>query len=211
MFSSRSFILALVAALTAGTAIGVLAPLLQTPDVLAAHVAHLVLAAGWSWGALAFCVGLARKSRIESAVLAPASLIAGVIVYYVTKLEQGQFLAADLDDPSKATHVYWAGFLSKTIFWCAAACVLGLILGLAGNLARNRGLRGLPFRVLIPLVVIVETSQRLRFEAPLQGAVASTTWSVARLVAVAVLIVLIADTVINLRLRRSAGQPEGRA
>ncbi|MGW3728302.1 DUF6518 family protein [Streptomyces sp. NPDC000851] len=85
---------------------------------------------------------------------------------------------------------HWAGFLSKTLFWGAAAVVLGLLLGLAGNLGRNAGLRALAFRALIPLIAIAETSIRLHAEASSQGEVASTTWNVTRLVAVAVIVVL---------------------
>jgi Family of unknown function (DUF6518) len=189
---SRSFILTPAAALIAGVALGVLAPLLGTVEAPAVHALHLVLAAGWSWAALAFCVGLACKSRIKSAILAPASLTAGVIAYYVTKLGQGEYLEwVNLDDPSQGTQIYWAGFLSKTLFWCVVAVVLGLLLGLAGNFGRNPGFRGLPFRVLISLVAIAETTMRLNVESSQQGAVASTTWSVTRLVAVAVIVILV--------------------
>ncbi|MER5518749.1 DUF6518 family protein [Streptomyces sp. NPDC002763] len=208
---SRLSLRALMAALAAGAALGFLGPLLETTDSSAGHIAHLVLAAGWSWAACAFLVGLARKSRIESATFAPASLITGVIAYYGTKLAQGEFLSADLDDPSQGAHVHWVGFVSKTVGWCVAACVLGLVLGLAGNLARNRGLRGLPFRALIPVVAIVETSQRLRFESSLQGTLASTTWTVVCLLAAAALIVLVGDTLINWWPRRSVGQRENGA
>jgi hypothetical protein len=197
VFTSRSFILATVAALAAGTAFGVLAPVLEATGFSSIHVAHLVLAAGWSWAALAFCVGLARKSRVESGILAPASLVAAVVAYYVTKLERGEFLeAVNLGDPSQGTQVHWDGFVSKIVAWCIATVVLGLILGLAGNLAQSQGLRGLPFQVLIPLIAIVETSMRLRAEASLQGELASTTWSVTRLAAVAVIIALIGRAMI---------------
>ncbi|POX49840.1 hypothetical protein C3488_16305 [Streptomyces sp. Ru72] len=207
MFSYRSRVVAPVAALTAGTLLGILGPLLLTTGGSAGRVASLVLSAGWSWAALAFCVGLARNSRTESVVLAPAALVAAVIAYYATKLRQGQFLAADLNDPTgRTTQVDWSGFLSKTVFWCIVACALGALLGLAGNLARRHGLRGLPFRLLIPLVAVVDTSQRLRFDAPLQGSVATTTWSVIRLVAVAVILAVAGHAVISSRSRPSAGQ-----
>ncbi|WP_157868463.1 DUF6518 family protein [Streptomyces caatingaensis] len=188
----RSFVLAPAIALIAGVALGIFAPLLGTVDAPVIHVLHLVLAAGWSWAALAFCVGLACKSRIKSAVLAPAALAAGVIAYYVTKLAQGEFREwVNLDDPSQGTHIYWAGFLSKMLFWCAAAIVLGLLLGVAGHLGRNPELRGVLFRASIPLVAIIETSMRLNVESSSQGAVAAATWNVTRLVAVAVLIFLV--------------------
>ncbi|SMF58469.1 hypothetical protein [Streptomyces sp. Amel2xC10] len=192
MFSSRSSVLASLASLLAGVTLGVLAPLLEAADASALHVAHLVLAAGWSWAALAFVVGTSCESRVKSAVLAPASLAAGVIAYYVTKLERGGFLEwVNVDDPSQGTQIYWAGFLSKTLFWSVVAIVLGTFLGLAGNLARNRGIRGLPFQVVIPLVAIAETSMRLRTEASLQGELAGETWNATRFVAVASVIILV--------------------
>lgn len=195
MSSLRSHILAPVAALTVGAMLGILAPLLGTVGGSIGNAASLVLSAGWTWAALAFCVGLARKARMESVILASASLLVAVIAYYVTKLSHGEFLTADLNDPSGgATHVDWYGFLSKTVVWCIVACILGSLFGLAGNLARNRGLRGLPFRVLVPLVAIVDTSQRLQFDAPLQGPVAATTWTVIRLIAVAAILVLVVIT-----------------
>ncbi|MGW5676039.1 DUF6518 family protein [Streptomyces sp. NPDC003860] len=194
-------------ALAAGATLGVLAPLLAAVSGSVSHAAHLVLAAGWTWAALAFCVGLSRKSRIESVVLASVSLLAAVIAYYLVKLGQGEFLTADLNDLSGgATQVSWASFLSKTLTWGVAACFFGPILGLAGNLARNRGFRGLPFRVLVPLVAIIETSERLRVEAPLQGPVVDATWSVILIVAAAIFAVLVGHTVITRWPRPSAGQ-----
>ncbi|WP_369171065.1 hypothetical protein AB5J49_25835 [Streptomyces sp. R28] len=119
-----------------------------------------------------------------------------MVAYYVTKLVQGEYREwVNLDDPSQGTHIYWDGFLSKTLFWGAAAVVLGLLLGLAGNLGRNTGLRGLAFRTLIPLIALAETSMRLNTEASSQGAVASTTWNVTRLVAVVIIVVLAGQAV----------------
>lgn len=209
MFTSRSSILATVATLAAGAALGFIAPTLEASGASGFRIAHLVLAAGWSWAALAFCVGLSHKSRFKSASLAPASLISGVVAYYVTKLEQGKFLeAVNLGDPSQGTQVYWAGFASKTVGWCVAAAFLGFFLGLAGNLARKQGFRSLPFQVLIPLVAIVETTMRLRAEASLQGELASTVWSITRLGAVAVIVALVGRVMIigfNRPPRRSEG------
>ncbi|WP_019075195.1 DUF6518 family protein [Streptomyces hokutonensis] len=197
MASSRSSILAPVVALIAGVALGVIAPLLETTDSSVGHVAHLVLSAGWSWAALAFCVGLAGKSRVKSAVLAPISLVVAVVAYYVTKLERGEFMEpVDLADPSRGTHVYWAGFASKTIFWCVAAVFLGIILGLAGHLARNHGYRGLAFQVLIPLTAVVEMSMRLRSEAQLQGKLTGATWTVTLVLAVAAIVALVARAIV---------------
>jgi hypothetical protein len=205
----RYRVVSAVAALAAGVTLGILAPLLSATGGSMGHVASLVLSAGWTWAALAFCIGLVRRSRMESVILAPASLIAGVIAYYATKLSRGDFLTADLNDPTgRTTHVDWAGFSSNTLVWCIAACALGPLLGFAGNLARNRGFRGLPFRVLVPAVAIVDTSQRLQYDAPLQGPVSATTWSVIRLLAVAVTLVLIGHAVIARRIQPSARQTQ---
>nr|WP_272919791.1 DUF6518 family protein [Streptomyces sp. SID5468] len=198
--SSRSRILASVAALAVGAVLGVLGPLLNIAGGPTGHVASLVLSAGWAWAALAFCVGLTRRSKMESAILAPASLIIAVIAYYATKITQGDYLAYDHADPSgKTTYIDWADALSKAAVWCLVACILGSLLGLAGNLARRHGIRGLPFRVLVPLVAIVDTSMRLRFDAPLQGAIPTTTWNVIRFAAVAVIVILAGHTVITTR------------
>ncbi|MGI5438856.1 DUF6518 family protein [Streptomyces shenzhenensis] len=210
-FPLRSLALAGVTALTAGAVFGVLAPLLEPVGIPVVHAIHLVLAAGWSWSALAFCVGLAQESRLRAAVLASVSLMAAVFAYYVTKLEKGKFqLLVDMKDPAQGTQVHWAGFLSATVIWCIAAAVLGPILGLAGNLAWDRGVGGLPFRVLIPVLAVVETSVRLRFEASSQGALAGTAWSVTRLVAVAVIAVLVAHVVIGRRRRSRPAVGAGR-
>ncbi|WP_406008389.1 hypothetical protein OG440_21360 [Streptomyces sp. NBC_00637] len=123
--------------------------------------------------------------------MAAFALAAAVVAYYVTKLAQGEYREwVNLDDPSQGTHIYWAGFLSKTLFWGTAAVVLGLLLGLAGNLGRKAGPRGLPFRLLIPLTALAESSMRLHAEASSQGVVAATTWNTVRLVAAAVVIAL---------------------
>ncbi|MFJ4980455.1 DUF6518 family protein [Streptomyces coeruleorubidus] len=200
------FPFSLIAALTAGAALGIFVPLLETADAPAGNVANLVLAAGWAWAALAFCMGLSRNSRLESITSASASLISAVIAYYATKLAQGEFLTADLNAPSQGTQVHWYSFLSKAVFWCVAASILGPILGLAGNLARNRGILGYTCRMLVPLVAIAETSERLRVEASLQGAVAGTTWTAILLIAVAVFGVLVGNMVINRQPRHSPGR-----
>ncbi|WP_406725660.1 DUF6518 family protein [Streptomyces sp. GD-15H] len=206
---SRSRILVFSAAPAVGAGVGVLGPLLINATHPVGHAVHLVLSAGWSWAALAFCVGLARKSRAESVVLAAASLVTAVVAYYLTKLGQGAYLTLDLGDPAGATpHVSWSDFASKTLSWCVVACVTGPVLGLAGNLARNPGLRGLPFRMLVPLLAVVEMSERLRVESPLQGPVVGATWTVVRLVAVAVLVALAGRAVRAWRLRPSAGQAD---
>ncbi|MEV4440330.1 DUF6518 family protein [Streptomyces sp. NPDC049577] len=209
MLSSRSRVLAPVAALVFGAIVGMLGPLLLSVDGPVAHVGNLVLAAGWAWAAMAFFVGLGRKSRIESAILAPASLVAGVIAYYVVEAVQGKFRMSDLRFPGGVTKFDWNGFISMMGVWSLAACVFGPLLGLAGNLARNRGLRGLPYRLVIPLVAIVDTSIRLHSDAPLEGATSTATWSVIRLLAVAAIIVLVGHATITGWFRSSTRQSRG--
>ncbi|WP_095936634.1 DUF6518 family protein [Streptomyces sp. Tue6028] len=188
MFSSRSFILAPVAALAAGAALGVLTRLLETNTSTAGRSAYLVLNEAWPWSALAFCAGLACASRVASAAVAAASLAAAVTAYYAVH-EQ----------------TTWAGALSATLAWGAVALAVGPILGLAGNLARKRGLRGLPFRLMIPLLAVVETSARLRAEVSVQGPVGETAWSITRLAAVAACLALAAHTMLINRRHRSEG------
>ncbi|WP_234327407.1 hypothetical protein [Streptomyces sp. NRRL WC-3742] len=195
-----------MAALTAGALLGVLGPVTGAADGSATHAASLVLSAEWTWAALAFFVGLAQKSKTGSAVLASASLIAGVIAYYAVKLNHGDFLRADLSDPSGATtHTDWAGVLPKMVVWSVAACLLGSLLGLCGNLARRGGLLGVVFRLVVPLIAIVDTSQRLQFEGTLQGSVARATWEVVRIVAV-VAVVVVTGWALLARRSRPAGE-----
>jgi hypothetical protein len=186
VFSSRSFILAPAAALAAGAALGVLTRLLETNASTSGRAAYLVLNEAWPWSALAFCAGLACTSRVASAALAAASLAAAVTAYYAVH-----------------AHTTWAVFLSGTFAWGAVALVVGPVLGLAGNLARKRGLHGLPFRLMIPLLAVVETSARLRAEVSVQGPVGETAWTITRLAAVAACLALAAHTVLINRRHRS--------
>lgn len=193
-----------MAVLAAGTLLGVLSALLATVGGSVGHGVHLVLDAGWAWAALAFCVGLVQNRKLESAALATTYLLTAVIAYYVTKLGQGAFLAADVSDPSGRTiQVDWYSFWSRTLFWCIVACVAGAFFGLAGNLARKRGLLGHLFRVLVPLVAIVDTSERLGFD-PSPGGLDTTIWTVIRLLAVAAVVVLAGHLVTTRWFRRSA-------
>ncbi|HEX4225616.1 MAG TPA: hypothetical protein VHZ97_24840 [Pseudonocardiaceae bacterium] len=192
-------------ALAVGAVLGVSGPLLLAAGGSFGQVANLVLAAGWAWAAMAFCVGLGQQTRRESVALAVVSLVAAVIAYYVTTLVQGGFVRADLNDPTGRTvRLDWTGFFTETVLWCIAAVVLGSVLGFAANLARRPGMRGLPFRALVPLVAVVDTSMRLRSRAPLQPAVDATTWTVIRLVAGGVILLLIVyAALLNQRSTRS--------
>ncbi|MEU6892354.1 hypothetical protein ABZ934_11260 [Streptomyces sp. NPDC046557] len=66
-----------------------------------------------------------------------------------------------------------------------------------GSLAGGRRLRGLGFRLLVPVIAIVETSRRLDVEAASRAPVVGTTWSLVRAVAAAAVVVLIAHTAIG--------------
>jgi hypothetical protein len=193
--SLRTPALASVAALAAGLTLGVTAPLLSAAGNPTVHALDLVLSAGWAWAALAFFVGLAQERKIVSALLALEALLVADIAYYVTKLCQGVYTMADFN-PHQGTYIDWNEFLGKMLAWGIAACVFGSLLGFAGNLARKRGIRGLPFRLLIPAIAIYDTTQQIRYAAPLQGAVPATTWWAILLLAVAAAVILVGQTAI---------------
>ncbi|MFJ2812339.1 DUF6518 family protein [Streptomyces sp. NPDC087294] len=194
MSTLRSLILPPMATLAVGISLGALGPLLGTADDPVIHAMHVVLSAGWSWAALGFGVGITRNSLAQSAVLAAFSLLAGVVTYYAVKSHQGE-----VDETS---------FISKVIFWGLFAVILGSILGVTGKLAKSEGLLSLPFRLIIPLIALFESSMRLRSEATTQGQVVSTTWEVTRGVAVAAVIALIAQAITSWRSRASADRGE---
>ncbi|MFE2300469.1 DUF6518 family protein [Streptomyces sp. NPDC059445] len=179
MISSRSFVLAPAAALLAGAALGVLTRALETDASAAGRGIYLVLNEAWPWSALAFLAGLAVASRAASAVVAAVSLAAAVAAYYVVHSD-----------------TTWSGALSATLAWGAVALVVGPVLGLMGNLARSPGLPGLPFRLVIPALAVVETTARLRAEVSLQGQVGETAWTITRFAAVAVCLALAAHAVV---------------
>ncbi|MEU1316854.1 DUF6518 family protein [Streptomyces tibetensis] len=211
MFSWRSRSAKIIAAPTVGILIGALGPLLMTVDNPIGHATHLAVSGGWSWAALAFAFGIAGKSKVESAILAPVALVVAVISYYLTKVGQGEFTTLDLNAlPAASPYVSWGAFLGKTFFWCVAACILGPVLGLAGHLAKDRRLRSLPFRLLVPLVTIAEMSERLRTEASLQGAVAYITWSAILVTALVVAIALVGHAIAASRAGSSARQVKNR-
>ncbi|WP_364704724.1 DUF6518 family protein [Streptomyces ossamyceticus] len=206
VISWRSRTVAIIAVPAVGILIGSLGPLLMTVDNPIGHATHLAMSGGWSWAALAFAFGIAGRSKVESAILAPAALVVAVIAYYATKVGRGEFTTLDLNSPSAATpYVSWGDFLGKTIFWCVVACILGPIIGLAGHLAKDRRLRSLPFRLLVPLITIVEMSERIRTEASLQGAVANVTWSAILVTAIAATIALVWHAMVTSR-AKSFGQ-----
>jgi hypothetical protein len=112
-------------------------------------------------------------------------LITAVFAYYATKANQE---GSSLNDS-----------LSRAIFWSLAAALTGAFLGVIGNLARDQGIAGLFFRAFVPVIAIVETSQRLHAEASSQGHLAGDTWNFIRIAAVVALIALIGYTVLEWR------------
>ncbi|MFI5868115.1 hypothetical protein [Streptomyces sp. NPDC051546] len=64
-----------------------------------------------------------------------------------------------------------------------AACIFGPLLGCAGALAHRPHLRGLPWRLVVPLIAIVDMSLRLPGNPELDGALATDTWSAVRIMA----------------------------
>ncbi|MFE5806750.1 hypothetical protein [Streptomyces sp. NPDC056491] len=198
----RAYFAAGMYALVAGVILGVSGPLLLSADGAVGHAAHLVLSAGWSWAALAFCVGIISSSKRQSAVLGVLSLVAASLAYYLVKAGQGEFMAADLTDTTgQITHFDWAGLMTKVVVWWVFAALLGPLMGVAGHLARNGPYR-LPCRLVIPFVAVVETTMRLKNEAPmLNDALVEATWSATRLVAVAVALGLVCLKVTEQRRR----------
>ncbi|XVV34927.1 DUF6518 family protein [Streptomyces sp. CA-100214] len=192
VFAYRSQVLTSGAALAVGITLGVLAPVLEDAESPVLHALHLTLAAGWSWAALSFCVGISCATKRRAAALAAASLTVAVLAYYTTKAQRGEYRSpVDLRSPSSGIYFNWAEFASKTGFWCLIALIAGAILGLAGNMSRRPGVQGLSLRLLIPLIAFAETTMRIVNEASRQGAVADATWNITRGAAVAACLLLI--------------------
>ncbi|MGP4004665.1 DUF6518 family protein [Streptomyces sp. 8N706] len=194
-------------ALVTGAVLGASGPLLLSTGGQAGNAAHLTLSAGWAWAALAFLIGIFGRTKIQSASAGTTALVCAVLAYYLTKAGQGEYVSADLNDlTGQTTYFDWGVFISKLLAWFFFAFLLGPLLGFAGNLARNGPYR-LVFRLPVPLVVLVETSMRMQNEAAMQGQVATTTWSVTRMVAVIALVAIIVLSLLgNWRHRRGASR-----
>ncbi|WP_162689096.1 hypothetical protein [Streptomyces sp. ICC1] len=151
------------------------------------QVVHLLARAGWSWAAFAFAVGWVCRSWRRAVWLAPAALTVAVTAYYLVKMAQGEFRAFDMTvgyyEQPDPLPIDWAGFLSKAVAWWVAAVTFGPLLGWAGTLARRPHLSGLAFRLLVPLIAIVDMTVRLPGSRELDGAVAIDTWSTVRIAA----------------------------
>ncbi len=175
-----------------GLVVGVSGPLLEAAGNPVSHVTSIVLVAGWLYALLAFGAGLVARSRRRAALTAWGVLVIAVVSYYVVKAAQGDFRVPDFNDPANGAVAFgWNEFLSMIAVWCAFATVLGPVCGLAGYFSRSgsgslRPLLRLPFRLLIPVVVIAETTMRLHYESSGPDAsVVGPVWTTARLLAAA--------------------------
>ncbi|MFK0256756.1 hypothetical protein [Streptomyces sp. NPDC090445] len=207
----RSLTSAIVLPVVVALAVGMSGPLLQAAGGPAGHVVGVALVSGWMYALIAFGTGLVARSRAGAALTAWGALVVTVIAYYATKAAQGDFRVPDFDDPANRAEVFgWNEFLSVIAVWCVFATLLGPLCGLAGHLSRagsgpRRPLLRLPFRLVIPAVVVVETTVRLAHETggP-DGSVVGTVWTVTRLLALAAALLLVVAAVVTTRRLRSA-------
>lgn len=172
-----------------GLLLGLAGPLTEKWDNPVCDTLNLVFSDGWSWVCYAFLVGYFGRSKIESALLSSSGLAVGVVTYYLFKF-LSPTIPAGLESGATSE-----GIFSGMLAWGIAAFVLGAPVGLSGNLARIPSARGLPFRLIVPLVAIFETSMRLTAEADGQRAVVLITWNVIRFIAGAVALALISHAI----------------
>ncbi|MER5783085.1 hypothetical protein ABT104_15385 [Streptomyces mobaraensis] len=189
----------------AGAFVGVSGPMFLSADGVG-HALHLTLSAGWMYAAVAFFAGMVGMSKKRSAVMGVVSLVAAVIAYYLAKLEQGKFTQADLaDHTGQTTYVAWGDMLSVMAFWCFVACLLGSLLGIAGNCSLSGPLH-LPARLLVPTIAVYDTSNHLgdfgasSFEA--------TVWGTTRVLAIAVIVAVVVHAIFSGRRRKSVRRPK---
>lgn len=209
MMWSRYRALPHLAVAAAGIALGCAGPMLIGFDGVAFQVVHLIASSGWAWAALAFCVGLAQKTRAKAALWAPGSLIIGVVVYYLVKLLQGGYRTMDrLADPMGSNlFISWPEFFARIILWSGVAIIVGPVLGIAGFYSRRRKPRHLPAQMTVPVVAILELSQRLRYPVLLQSPVITPTWTVALVIAIGAVVVLAGNAVRQWRSSRETTTP----
>ncbi|MGW7352264.1 DUF6518 family protein [Streptomyces sp. NPDC054784] len=192
--------------LVVAVATGVLGPLFDAEGGRVSQSVSATLVSGWMYAAVSFLAGTVSGSRRGAAAFGVVSLWVCVCAYYLTKAAQGDYLKADLSDPSANTeHFAWGEFVSMIGVWCVFACLLGPVCGFAGWLSRN-GPQRVVSRLLIPCVVVVETTMRLSHPAPLQDQSVVTTWQATRVVAVAVALVVTVGTWWTSRRRGAARQ-----
>ncbi|GAA1564978.1 hypothetical protein [Streptomyces globosus] len=177
------------AVLGAGAVLGPVGALAAKGGTVPFRAAGVVCAGGWPWACFGFLVGYVRRSKAEAALLAPAGLGVGVAVYYLCKALSPAAPIGVVVSGEPQAQVNWAGVL----MWGAAAVLFGAPLGVLGNLARNPGVAGLPFRLLVPLTAFCETSMRLGAEAA-AGPVATAVRSTVRVLAVLAAVTLAGHT-----------------
>ncbi|WEH38034.1 DUF6518 family protein [Streptomyces sp. AM 2-1-1] len=202
----RSSLSTVTLPLAVGLFVGVAGPLLESMDGQLSHAVSVTLVAGWMYSLLAFFAGLMAKSMKQSGVMGFASLFVTVLAYYVTKAIQGDFVAPDFSDPTgKATHFAWQDFLSMLVLWWAFALLFGSLCGFAGYYSRKAyhlGLR-LACQLVVPVVIVCETTMRLSVEASRQDALVGNTWDITRMLAVAAIVALAGGTAFSARRRRA--------
>ncbi|WP_431329737.1 DUF6518 family protein [Streptomyces sp. IPPR8] len=177
--------------MVAGVLVGVLTSASSNALSPAVSAAHITMNSGWFWAALAYLVGLSLQSRGIAALMGSASLIGAVLSYYTLQLSQGKFEIVDFEAAHFETHTYWAGYFSKVIFWCIAACAFGSISGIAGHEARRgHGKFVLIWRTFIPVLAILEAFARLHLEVP-SGSLVETVWYTTFLCAVVMIAIMV--------------------
>ncbi|MCX5199341.1 hypothetical protein OOK31_36635 [Streptomyces sp. NBC_00249] len=197
MYIPRTRVIPVVSALAAAVVLGVVGPLMGKFDHPVSQAVGLVFSSGWAWAGFAFLVGFSRRSRIESALLASSTLAVAVIVYYVFK-----FVFPTAPVGLGVAYASGEDLGSKIFAWGTAAFVLGAPVGLFGNLARTRGVVGLPLRLLIPLTAFYETSMRLETEAAGLGPVVAITWNAVRIASGVAFVALLVHALMTWRAQR---------
>ncbi|MFF4015446.1 hypothetical protein [Streptomyces sp. NPDC001843] len=176
--------------LAASAAVGILGPVFGSVNGQAGQVISATLSAGWAYAAVSYFSGMASTTKKGAVVLGVVSLWVSVVAYYLTKAAQGDYLRADLSDTTGKTEYFAYGELLSMIgLWSVVACILGPLCGIAGKFSRTGPYR-FPFQLLLPLVVVVETTMRLAYPAPLQVQLVVTTWQVTRVVAIVAVVAL---------------------
>ncbi|MGV9877827.1 DUF6518 family protein [Streptomyces sp. NPDC003006] len=206
----RSSLSAVALPLAGGLIVGISGPMLEAMSGRVSHAASVTLVAGWMYALVAFISGMVSRSKSAAAVLGFVSLIVTVFAYYLTKATQGDFVAMDFSDPTgRTTSFAWGDFLSMLAIWCIAALILGPVCGVAGYFARTGPYR-LAFQLLVPAVILCETSMRLSVEAGSQESLVGATWSVTRALAGVVILLLVCVAATGLFRQRSAQESSPR-
>ncbi|MEV6602372.1 hypothetical protein AB0M36_36800 [Actinoplanes sp. NPDC051346] len=137
----------------------------------AAIFISLILDSGWAWAALAFVLGCLTgtavrpvKAAIAGAAAGAAGLLIATVAYYATDLLFG-------------IDAYW-----RTVgYWLVRAVVFGLLLGIAGALARRRGAVGFLAALTVPVgaamnMVVFPLRSGLPGESSAAGWAQATVW-----------------------------------